>query len=153
VTVIFPRGTQKRRCRVAAQQLLRDRLQCGAQRCQVPVEDGVGQHRLEVVAPPADRIGDVQRDLAAGFAVQQPLGSEVGQQTVADDSAQPDRPQPCGEAEEQYRRPDSGLCGADTRLDSLDDAVDQCGIGVELLYRAPVAVERPGADGEILVDR
>ena len=80
------------------------------------------------------------------------IGGKVGQQTVADDSADADRPQPRGEAEEEYRHRDPPFRCADAGLHSIDDAVEQCVIGVELLQREPATVDRPGAHGEVLVD-
>ena len=153
--VVFTRGAQQRGYRIAAQQLSRDGtepMQCPGQRRQVRVEDGIGQHRLQIVTLPSDGAGDMQRDLAADFAEQQLLGSELGQQAVADHSADADRPQARGEAEKEDRRGDPSLCGADAQPHSLNDAAEQVGIGVELLHRTPVAIDRPGPDREILVD-
>jgi hypothetical protein len=94
----------------------------------------------------------MQRDLAADFAEQQLFGSEFGQQAVAHHSADADRPQPRGEAEEEDRRGDPPLGGAHAHPHSLNDVVKQFGIGVEVLYRTPAAVDRPRPDREVLVD-
>jgi hypothetical protein len=94
----------------------------------------------------------MQLGLAVDLAEQHLFVGELGQQAVADHSADPDRPQPRGEAEEEYRSRDPALSGADAPLHPVNDAVEQFGVGVKLLYRAPAAINRPGPDGEIPVD-
>ncbi len=113
---------------------------------QVPVEDEVSQHRLEVVALPAQRVGDVQGDVATGFAERQLRHAEVGQQTVADHRADADRPQPRGEAEEERRDRDAAFGGADARPNAFDDALEQRGVGVELRTGS-----RPASTGPVLI--
>ena len=157
MAVVFPRRAQQCRCGVAAQQLGRDigqLVQCGGQRRQVRVEDGVSQHRI-----PGRRLAR-RPGRAICNAIWPPdsrnsnsSAAECGQQSVADDGADADRPQPRGEAEEEDRRGDSRLRGTEAGLHSLDDAAQQVAVGVELVHGAPAVVDRPGADGEIGVDR
>ena len=78
------------RCRATLLARWAEPVQRRGQRRQVRVEDHVGQHRLQIVALPSDGAFNMQLGLAVDLAEQHLFGGELGQQAVADHSADPD---------------------------------------------------------------